>query len=100
MPGFVASADRWAGTIVCMGLWDSVKAFFRRETADVAEGLSSLRDKLDEELTRRERELEATPSERMEMIQDELDAADDRLAELEAELDRRTSEDDPEPGHA
>jgi predicted nuclease with TOPRIM domain len=80
-----------------MGLWDSVKAFFRREVADVSEGLSDLRDRLDEELTRRERELEATPSERMEMIQGEIDAADDRLAELEAELDARTGEDDQEP---
>lgn len=69
-----------------MSVWDSIKAILRREAVDVREGVTNLRDKLDAELTRRERELEATPSERMDMIQDRIDAADDRLAELETEL--------------
>lgn len=69
-----------------MSVWDSIKAILRREAVDVREGVTNLRDKLDAELTRREQELEATPSERMDMIQDRIDAADDRLAELETEL--------------
>jgi ElaB/YqjD/DUF883 family membrane-anchored ribosome-binding protein len=77
-----------------MGTWDTIKSILRREAADVREGMSKLRDKLDNELTKRESELEATPTERMDMIQDKIDTADDRLAELETELEGQTAEAD------
>ncbi len=74
-----------------MSLWKSLKKIFKKEAADVQEGLSSLRDKLDDELSRREREMEASPSERIEMIQGEVDATGSRMEELEAELDSRSA---------
>lgn len=75
-----------------MGFWDSVKAFFQREAGDVKEGLGGLKDKLDSELTRREAELEATPSERLDMIREDIESSGSALDDIEAKIDRRLSE--------
>lgn len=70
-------------------VWESIRSFLRREAADIKDGVDSLREKLDAELTRRERELEATPSERIEMLQSEIDKTDDVFDRLDAEIDAR-----------
>ena len=78
-----------------MSFWKSLKEVFKREAADVQEGLSSVRDKLDDELAKRERELEASPSERIETIQSEIEASSSRMDELEAEIDSRSTTSEP-----
>ncbi len=69
-----------------MGLLDSVTRWFRREAADVKASVDALEDRLDADLTRRERELDADPEERMRMIQEET-ASDDLLADVQAKID-------------
>ncbi len=70
--------------------WESVKSFLHREVADLAAGVDTVRDKLDAELTKREQELEATPSERIAMLQSEMSQTDDVFDRLEAEIEARS----------
>ena len=77
-----------------MTFWDSVKAFLRREAADVQEGISDLKDRLDAELTRREAELEASPSERLDMIREDIESGGSPLDAVEDKIDSRLSESD------
>ena len=74
-----------------MSLWDTVKSFFAREAADVKEGLDGLKDKLDAELTKREREMEATPSERIEMIEGDMAETESVFDRIEADIDGRSA---------
>lgn len=66
-----------------MSWWDRLKAIFKREATDVKEGLNSVGKALDEELARKERELAATPEERIDMILEEQAAEDARFQELQ-----------------
>lgn len=61
-----------------MGFLDSIKAMF-------SEGTKSL----DEDLSRREAELSATPEERMEMLQDEIEDNDSAFEDLQSKIDRK-----------
>ncbi|MGI9649167.1 MAG: hypothetical protein ACR2OI_11660 [Acidimicrobiia bacterium] len=65
-----------------MSLWKRLTAIFKREAADVAEGLTRAGQALDDELARKERELEASPEERIDMILEEQEADDARFQEL------------------
>lgn len=76
-----------------MSLWDRIVAVFKREAADVKEGLSKAGATLDAELERKQRELDAAPHERVDMILEDIDAADARFEELEAKLRESTAED-------
>lgn len=58
-----------------MNWWDKVKAIARREFRAV-----------DEALAKKERELEATPSERVDMILDEIAEEDTKIDEIESKL--------------
>ena len=69
-----------------MSWFEKLRAVFRREAADVKEGLSEVGRSLDAELTRKERELAATPEERIDMILEETEAADARFRELEEKV--------------
>ena len=77
-----------------MSFWERFKAFLSREAEDVKEGFDDLRDKLDAELTRREQELEATPSERLEMIQEDIESSDSVFDRIEDKIDARLGEGD------
>ncbi|NNC90961.1 MAG: hypothetical protein HKN80_00575 [Acidimicrobiia bacterium] len=66
-----------------MSFWDRIKAIFQQEAADVKEGLTKAGKSLDAELARKERELAATPEERIDMILEEQEAEDARFEELE-----------------
>ena len=77
-----------------MSLWDRIVAIFKREAADVKEGLSKAGATLDAELERKQRELDAEPHERVDMILEDIEAADSRFEELEAKL-RKEAGDDP-----
>lgn len=63
-----------------MGTWDRIRAALRREKADVDEALAEFEVKANASLDRRERELRATPEEKLAMEQE-------RAAENDAELE-------------
>ena len=69
-----------------MTWWNRIVSLFRREAADVKDGLKQVGDTLDSELARKERELAATPEERIEMILDEQAADDARFEELSGRI--------------
>ena len=77
-----------------MSFWDRVVAIFKREAADVKEGLSKAGAALDAELERKQRELDAEPHERVDMILEDIEAADSRFEELEAKLREETTGDE------
>ncbi len=70
-----------------VGFFDSVKAWFSREAAEVKQSVEATTSRLEAEMDRRERELEATPEERMEMIRDEI--AEDPFAEVRARIEKQ-----------
>jgi hypothetical protein len=69
-----------------MGLWDDIKRIFKREATDVKEGLTKFGREIDAELARKERELEATPAERVDMLVEDMDAAEAHMDEIEAKV--------------
>jgi transposase len=78
-----------------MSLWDRIVAVFKSEAADVKEGLSKVGASLDAELERKQRELDAEPHERVDMILEDIKAADSRFEELETRLRREAGDDTP-----
>lgn len=69
-----------------MGFLDTFTNWFKREARDVKDSVDQLEDRLDADLTRKERELNATPEERMEMIQAET-SSDDAFAAIQDRID-------------
>ena len=65
-----------------MSWFDRIKTFFQQEARDAKEGLSKAGKTIDEELAKKERELAATPQERIDMILEEQQADDARFQEL------------------
>lgn len=78
-----------------MSWWDRIVSVFRREATDVAEGLRHAGETLDAELARKERELAASPEERIDMILEEQAADDQRFDELADRI--RGTDQEPEP---
>ena len=74
-----------------MGTWDRVRALLRRERRDVEEALDAFETRASASLDQRERELHATPEEKMAIEQE-------RMAENDAAFDdvrRRIENDGP-----
>lgn len=65
-----------------MTWFDRIKSFFASEARDVKESLDKAGKAIDEELAKKEKELEATPEERIDMILEEQQADDARFEEL------------------
>jgi len=65
-----------------MSWWKRFVAIFKSEAADVKEGLTNVGQALDDELARKEREMAASPDERIDMILEEQAAEDARFDEL------------------
>ena len=63
-----------------MGTWDRILAALRREKRDVAEALDEFTERANADLDRRERELHATPEEKLALEQE-------RVAENDAEIE-------------
>lgn len=63
-----------------MGTWDRIRAALRREKRDVEDALEEFQTKANAALDERERELNATPSEKLAMEQE-------RAREADAEFD-------------
>lgn len=77
-----------------MSWWNRLKAIFKSEASDVKEGLGKVGKSLDEELARKERELAATPEERIDMILEQQQAEDARFQELQDKVLGKTAEAD------
>lgn len=71
-----------------MGFLATVSDWFKRETADVKQATQRLEDRIDADLTRRERELADAPLARMESIRSDTQA-EDLLTEIQAKIDGR-----------
>ena len=63
-----------------MGIWDQIRAVLRREKRDLDDAIDDLTDRGNAALDRRERELHATPEEKIAIEQE-------RAEELDAEFD-------------
>ncbi len=69
-----------------MTWWDKIKRITKREAEAVREELGKAADALDEALAKKERELNATPAERVDMLLDEIEDEDARFGDLETRL--------------
>ncbi len=63
-----------------MGTWERIKAALRREKRDVQEAVDEFTDRANASLDQRERELHATPAEKLEIEQE-------RGREIDAEME-------------
>lgn len=72
-----------------MTMWERLTTILKREASDVKDGLSLVGRTLDEELARKERELEASPGERLDMILEDIETDDERFREIEAAVTDR-----------
>lgn len=86
-----------------MSWWERIVSVFRREASDVKQGLKQVGETLDAELARKERELAASPEERIDMILEDqavddqrFDALADRI--LGDETDEPSGPEPPEAG--
>ncbi len=66
-----------------MGMWDRVRAWLSNEGRELGEVGRDLGDRLDRDLTERERRLNETPTEAVERLQAEAEANDSVFADLE-----------------
>ena len=69
---------------------------FKREAADVKEGLQKAGAAIDAELERKQRELDAEPHERIDMLLEDIQEEDDRFAELEQKVRDQTEGTNPD----
>jgi len=53
-----------------MGVWDTVRSWFKSEADELADAKQDLEVRLDQDLTRRERQLDETPAETARLIED------------------------------
>lgn len=77
-----------------MTLWDRIRAILKSEGSDVADQLGKARDQFDDFLTQKERELEATPKERMDMLTDDIKANDAEFDRIIDKAEGRIHEED------
>lgn len=73
-----------------MGVFDTVKRWFSNEAAEARDMLDGTRDRMEFDLDRREAELTASPSEKLEMIQDSIDE-DDSFDAVRDKIEGRTA---------
>ena len=73
-----------------MGLFNKVGSFFRREAKDLSDAAEDVKDKFDHELSKREHQLEMTPAEKIEALQQQASANDERFDQIaDKAADRR-----------
>lgn len=76
-----------------MGTWDRILAALRREKRDVAEALDEFTDRANADLDRRERELHATPEEKLAIEQARAAENDAELEAIRRRIERRGTSD-------
>ena len=69
-----------------MSVWAKIRAALRREAKVAREVAEDLEEQLDVELSRRERQLDASPEERMQMTLDEIATSDESYERLKDQL--------------
>lgn len=70
-----------------MGVWDRVRSWFKSEADELADAKAELETRLDQDLTRRERELDETPAETMERLQREAADGDASFSAISDKID-------------
>ena len=70
-----------------MSFWDRVLAALRREKRDVGEAVDEFEQRANEALDRREREMAATPEERLRMEQERTDEIDAQFDEVRRRIE-------------
>lgn len=71
-----------------MGFLDSLKTWFRSESADAKDLLGHTRTRMESDLDRREAELAASPAQRLEQLQEQI-AEDDSFDSLRDKIEGR-----------
>lgn len=71
-----------------MGFLDSLKTWFRSESAEAKDLLGETRGRLETDLDRREADMAASPAERMEQLQEQI-AGDDSFDALRDKVEGR-----------
>ncbi len=77
-----------------MGFLDSLRNWFRAEAAEAKDVLDHTRARMETDLDRREAELAASPSEKLEMLQEEISAGDDGFEALRDKIEGRSAKAD------
>lgn len=72
-----------------MGFLDSFKSWFKTEAAEAGELGRQTKGRLEAELDRRESELNATPAQRLEQLQEQIADGGSDFDELQAKIDGR-----------
>ncbi len=72
-----------------MGFLDSLKAWFRTESEEARDLLDSTKSRMEADLDRREAEAAATPSERMEQLQEQIADGDDAFDAIRDKIEGR-----------
>lgn len=75
--------------LAAMGFLDSVTSWFKREAAEVKDSVSGLEQRLDADMSRKERELAATPEEKMDMLAEKIEAEDDAFSAIQDKIDAK-----------
>ncbi len=70
-----------------MGVWDRVRSWFKSEAEELADAKQDLEARLDEDLSRRERQLDETPAETMERLQREASDGDASFSAISDKID-------------
>lgn len=70
-----------------MGMLDKFTRFLKGEASDIGEAADQLKDRFDEELTRREAELAKTPSEKIDDLKAKASETDDEFDRILAKAD-------------
>ncbi|NNF55635.1 MAG: hypothetical protein HKN03_14465 [Acidimicrobiales bacterium] len=73
-----------------MGFFDSVRSWFANEAAEVKESATSFKASLESEMDKREADLQATPEQRLETIQNEI--SDDPFAEVRNRIEGKQAQ--------
>lgn len=68
----------------------SLKGWFSSESAEAKKVKDDLEDRLEDDLTRRENELTASPEQRLDHIQDEIDSSDSAFDNIRSKIDAST----------
>lgn len=70
-----------------MGVWDTVRSWFKSEADELADAKRDLEVRLDQDLSRRERQLNETPAEAIERLQREAADGDDAFSAISDKID-------------
>ena len=77
-----------------MSLWESVKSWFRSESTEAREWSGDLQRDLSADLDRKEADLQASPAEKIESLQDQISGNTNTIDEIKGRIE--TTGIDPE----